>query len=303
MRYNKIIMDKTIGFIGLGTMGAPIATRLLNCGFRLVLYDIDTKKLEIFSKRSNCEIASSPKDMGKTVRRVITILPNSDIVSEVLFANNGLIHSLSDGSMVIDMSTGSVPAFIEQAEKLAEKKLQMVDFPVGRSPAEALTGQLIAMAGIDKNHADAIDDIAEAIAERTIYTGKLGNGLRLKLVNNYMAMVGHVLAAEVLALALKVGLNRDQTVCLLQKTAAGRGQLLTNFPKKVLANDITPDFPISMGIKDINMALELFSTAGQEGKFGNLANQIFMQAAQNGYNDKDCTSVLTYLDEVVERQS
>ena len=200
------------------------------------------------------------------------------------------------------MSTGSVPAFIKQAEKLAEKKLQMVDLPVGRSPAEALEGQLIAMAGIDKDHAGAVVDIAEAIAEETIYTGKLGDGLRLKLVNNYMAMIGHVLAAEVLALALKVGLNRNQTVCLLQKTAAGRGQLLTNFPKKVLANDITPDFPVSMGIKDIDMALELFSSIGQEGKFGTLANQIFMKASNNGYSDKDCTSVLNYLDEAFNLQ-
>jgi len=296
-------MDKTIGFIGLGTMGAPIATRLLNCGFSLILYDINIRKLEIFSKSSNCEIALSPKDIGKSAQRVITILPNSDIVSEVLFGDDGLIHSLSDGSVVIEMSTGSVPAFIKQAEKLAEKKLQMVDLPVGRSPAEALEGQLIAMAGIDKDHAGAVVDIAEAIAEETIYTGKLGDGLRLKLVNNYMAMIGHVLAAEVLALALKVGLNRNQTVCLLQKTAAGRGQLLTNFPKKVLANDITPDFPVSMGIKDIDMALELFSSIGQEGKFGTLANQIFMKASNNGYSDKDCTSVLNYLDEAFNLQS
>ena len=296
-------MDKKIGFIGLGTMGAPIATRLLNCGFSLILYDIDIRKLEIFSKSSNCEIALSPKDVGKSAQRVITILPNSDIVSEVLFGDNGLIHSLSDGSVVIEMSTGSVPAFIKQAEKLAEKKLQMVDLPVGRSPAEALEGQLIAMAGIDKDHAGAVVDIAEAIAEETIYTGKLGDGLRLKLVNNYMAMIGHVLAAEVLALALKVGLNRNQTVCLLQKTAAGRGQLLTNFPKKVLANDITPDFPVSMGIKDIDMALQLFSSIGQEGKFGTLAKQIFMKASNNGYSDKDCTSVLNYLDEAFDLQS
>lgn len=296
-------MDKKIGFIGLGTMGAPIATRLLNCGFSLILYDIDIRKLEIFSKSSNCEIALSPKDVGKSAQRVITILPNSDIVSEVLFGDNGLIHSLSDGSVVIEMSTGSVPAFIKQAEKLAEKKLQMVDLPVGRSPAEALTGQLIAMVGIDKDHAGAVVDIAEAIAEETIYTGKLGDGLRLKLVNNYMAMIGHVLAAEVLALALKVGLNRNQTVCLLQKTAAGRGQLLTNFPKKVLANDITPDFPVSMGIKDIDMALELFSSIGQEGKFGTLAKQIFIKASNNGYSDKDCTSVLNYLDEAFDLQS
>ncbi len=296
-------MDKKIGFIGLGTMGAPIATRLLNCGFSLILYDIDIRKLEIFSKSSSCEIALSPKDVGKSAQRVITILPNSDIVSEVLFGDNGLIHSLSDGSVVIEMSTGSVPAFIKQAEKLAEKKLQMVDLPVGRSPAEALTGQLIAMAGIDKDHAGAVVDIAEAIAEETIYTGKLGDGLRLKLVNNYMAMIGHVLAAEVLALALKVGLNRNQTVCLLQKTAAGRGQLLTNFPKKVLANDITPDFPVSMGIKDIDMALELFSSIGQEGKFGTLAKQIFIKASNNGYSDKDCTSVLNYLDEAFDLQS
>ena len=98
-------MDKTIGFIGLGTMGAPIATRLLNCGFSLILYDIDIRKLEIFSKSSNCEIALSPKDIGKSAQRVITILPNSDIVSEVLFGDDGLIHSLSDGSVVIEMST------------------------------------------------------------------------------------------------------------------------------------------------------------------------------------------------------
>ncbi len=287
----------------MGTMGAPIARRLLACGFKLVVHDIDIQKLALFSQIPNCQTASSPMEVAEKVKRVITILPDSHIVSEVLFAENGLVRSLSMGSLVIEMSTGSASAFLEQAEKLAARNLQMLDLPVGRSPDDALTGQLIAMAGTDENHAERIADIVSVIAEETIYTGRLGNGLRLKLVNNYMAMIGHVLAAEVLALALKVGLQRDQTVQLLQKTAAGRGQLLTNFPKKVLADDITADFPVSMGVKDIDMALELFSSVHQEGQFGKLAKQIFMQAAYDGYSNKDCTAVLLYLDKMLGNQA
>jgi len=289
-------MNDRLGFIGLGTMGAQIARRLLECGIRLAVFDIDKDRSVQFTDIPGCHRAVSAQEVA-AAGRVITMLPDSRAVSEVLFGAGALARSLSAGSLVIDMSTGSVPAFLKQAEMLASMQVQMVDIPVGRSPAEARTGQLIAMAGMDRNSSYPVADILSAIAEETVYAGALGNGLRLKLVNNYMAMVGHVLAGEVLALAKAAGLDRKQTVSLLQKTAAGRGQLLTNYPKKVLAGDITPDFPVSMGIKDIDMALELFSAGNLEGRFGTLARQIFTEAVASGYGDRDCTAVMLHLDE------
>ena len=96
-----------------------------------------------------------------------------------------------------------------------------------------------------------------------------------------MAMINHVLTGEVLSFANTVGLARELTVSVLSSTAAGKGQLLTNFPKKVLAGDISPDFSINMGIKDLDMALELAEKSNFDPSFGKLAHSIFSKAKKN----------------------
>ena len=102
----------------------------------------------------------------------------------------------------------------------------------------------------------------EAMADTIHYMGPIGAGIRTKLVNNYMSMVGMLLVAEALTLAAKCDLDRNRVVQVLSGTTAGRGQLNVNYPKKVLAGDITPDFPLRMGLKDISLALELGAEMG-----------------------------------------
>lgn len=294
-------MSETVGMIGLGTMGRPMARRLLDCGFSLVLHDRDETVLNLFSDLPGCRIAESPAELAKLCQRVITMLPTSDVVETVLFGTDGMAQALLPGSLVMESSTGSVSQLESQAERLNAMGVHMIDAPFGRSPREAARGKLVAMVGgTDAEHA-MVADLLDALAEKTIIAGPLGYGLRLKLVNNYMAMINHVLTGEVLALGAAIGLGREQTVSLLSTTAAGRGQLLTNFPNKVLRGDISPDFPVSMGIKDLDMALQLFHDHGLEAGFGRLARQGFVAAAEAGHGGDDCTAMLKYFDSQMKK--
>ena len=151
------------------------------------------------------------------------------------------------------------------------------------------------MAGGDANDIEQASEIFEAVGNTIIHVGPIGYGLKSKLVNNYMAMVNNALTAETLSLANKVGLDIEAIAKVMSSTAAGLGQLNTNYPKKVLANDLTPDFPISMVIKDLNMASELAGSFKSQCLFGELAKKMFQEAEDDGMGHLDQTAILKHL--------
>ena len=285
-----------VGFVGLGTMGTAMATHLLDGGWNLVLFDIDETKLAPFQGYANCVIAGSPAETMRLCNRLVTMLPTSDHVEQVLFGAAGAIAEIRTGDLVIEMSTGQLDMLEQQAHRLETAGAALVDAPVCLSPAEAASGDLIALAGGRTEDMAGAADLLEALSQRIIHAGPTGYGLRLKLVNNYMSMINHVLTGEVLALASAAGLDRQLTIDLLQNTAAGRGQLLTNYPKKVLRGDTSADFPITMGIKDLSMAINMFETMRADASFGTLARQLFDDAARAGHGARDCTAMLEYFD-------
>jgi 4-hydroxybutyrate dehydrogenase/sulfolactaldehyde 3-reductase len=286
-----------IGFIGLGTMGAPMASNLIKTGWDLVVFDIDQTRCATLKENTNCVIASAPEDVMNLASRLITMLPTSEQVDAALFGEKGAVGGMQPGDIVIEMSTGQIDQLERQARQIQSLDAILIDAPVCLSPAEAATGNLISLVGGDRGDIERVSDLLDALSQRVIHAGPTGYGLRLKLVNNYMSMINHVLTAEVLALAAAVGLDRQLTVDLLQNTAAGRGQLLTNFPKKVLRGDTTADFPINMGIKDLSMAIAMFDQMKDNAAFGSLARQLFDDAAKAGFGGKDCTAMLEYFDE------
>ena len=292
-----------IGFIGLGTMGAPMASNLIKTGWDLVVFDIDQARCATLKENTNCVIASAPEDVMNLASRLITMLPTSEQVDAALFGEKGAVGGMQPGDIVIEMSTGQIDQLERQARQIQSLDAILIDAPVCLSPAEAATGNLISLVGGDRGDIERVSDLLDALSQRVIHAGPTGYGLRLKLVNNYMSMINHVLTAEVLALAAAVGLDRQLTVDLLQNTAAGRGQLLTNFPKKVLRGDTTADFPINMGIKDLSMAIAMFDQMKDNAAFGSLARQLFDDAAKAGFGGKDCTAMLEYFDERFTKES
>ena len=173
-----------------------------------------------------------------------------------------------------------------------------MDAPVGRTPREAAEGKALIMAGGSQTDFDEALPIFAAMADRIVHVGEFGSGIRLKLVNNYMAMVGMVLTGEALMFAAKLGLDRATVVEVLSNTTAGRGQLITNFPHKVLAGDLTPDFPLGMGYKDIHLAMTLAASVGAPLGLGAYAQQMFALAKSWGRQDQDCTAMLLLLEDL-----
>ena len=286
-----------IAFIGLGVMGGAMARHLVDKGHDVAVYDIAPGARDGF-RNLKCRVAESPADAAAGARVLMTMLPEGTHVRSVLFGENGAARTLAANALVIEMSTIDALTSLAIAADLAAMGLRMIDAPVGRTPEHARAGKLLVMAG----GSDA--DLAEAsplfacFADEIVHVGPLGHGIKMKLVNNYMSMVGMVMTAEALTLARKVGLDRDTAVKVIQGTVAGRGQINTNFPNKVLKGDITPDFPLRMGLKDLSLALALGASAGSPLPLGSAARELYALARSWGRSEQDCTAMLLLIEDI-----
>ena len=286
-----------IAFIGLGTMGGAMLRNLCARGFQVAGYDISAATMAGLGDVA-FRAATSPADAARGCRVLITMLPTSAHVREALFGDAGAASALAEGALVIEMSTGDAGETDRIAADLAAMQLRCLDAPVGRTPREAAQGRALIMVGGDAADVAEARPVFEAMADEIVHVGPRGTGIRLKLVNNYMSMVGMVLTGEALMFAAKLGLDRATAVRVMSNTTAGRGQLLTNFPGKVLAGDITPDFPMRMGYKDLRLALNLAASVGAPLGLGGYAEQMFALAKSWGRQDQDCTAMLLLLEDV-----
>ena len=286
-----------IAFLGLGVMGGAMLRNLVRRGFTVAGYDLLPAAMDRLAD-TGYRRASSPADAARGSHVVITMLPTSGHVTDALFGPEGAAAALAPGALVIEMSTGDAVQTDHIAAELAARGLRCIDAPVGRTPREAAEGRALIMAGGSPADLEEAAPIFAAMADEIVHVGAFGSGIRLKLVNNYMSMVGMVLTGEALMFAAKLGLDRDKVVKVLSNTTAGRGQLLTNFPRKVLAGDLTPDFPLRMGYKDIHLAMNLAASVGAPLGLGGYAEQMFALAKAWGRQEQDCTAMLLLLEDL-----
>ena len=286
-------VEQKILFIGLGIMGAPMAKNIIREGFDVAVCDIQQNVVDGFKGVVSAG-STNPCEAADQRNVIMMILPNSDIVDAVLFDKGGVLETCAPNSLIVDMSTGSYPKLMETAKRVANRGHRFVDAPVGRTPREAITGNLLVMAGGEADDVAALDGVFNAVGDTILHVGPVGCGLKAKLVNNYMAMVNNALTGETLSLAKAAGLDLRTMAKLMSSTAAGLGQLNTNYPKKVLAGDLTPDFPIFMAVKDLNMAIELAEIANHKVQFGRVAREEFISAEKAGMGTLDQTAILEY---------
>ncbi|MDC0649044.1 NAD(P)-binding domain-containing protein [Alphaproteobacteria bacterium] len=286
-------MEQKILFIGLGIMGAPMAENIIQKGFDVAVCDIQQNVVDGFKGIASIT-STKPSEAADQRNVIMMILPNSDVVNSVLFDEGGALETCAPNSLIVDMSTGSYTKLMETAKRVAKRGHRFIDAPVGRTPREAITGKLLVMAGGETDDIAALDGAFKAVGDTVIHVGETGCGLKAKLVNNYMAMVNNAVTGETLSLAKALGLDMVAMAKLMSSTAAGLGQLNTNYPKKVLSGDLTPDFPIFMAVKDLNMAIELAETVSNKAQFGRMARAEFINADKAGMGSLDQTAILEY---------
>ncbi|MBU1442013.1 MAG: NAD(P)-dependent oxidoreductase [Gammaproteobacteria bacterium] len=288
-----------VAFLGLGAMGAPMAQRLVQGGHTVRGFDTAPAARERLAG-----IGGSPFDTAAAAAEgadaVITMLPDERIVESVLFGDQGAARAMRRHALLLEMSTSDADWIHTCAERLSSAGVRVMDVPVARGVREAAAGELLVMAGGDAADMDAARPLLGCFgrAEDVLHVGPRGSAIRLKLINNYLSMVNMVVAAEGLSFAALAGVPREMALRVLGATPAGRGQLLTNFPRKVLRGDVTPDFPLRLGLKDLSLALNLGARLGAPLHLGSAARQTFGLAARWGRAEEDCTAMLLLLEDL-----
>lgn len=243
-----------IGFIGLGIMGKPMAKNLQKAGYELVVMDKNMDVTDEFAA-TGATVVSTPKAVAEQVMTIITMLPNSPHVKEVVLGNDGIIEGAKPGTIVVDMSSIAPLVSREIAAQLAEKEVELLDAPVSGGEPKAIDGTLSVMVGGKKEVFDKCYDIMKTMAGSVVLTGSIGAGNTTKLANQIIVALNIAAMSEALVLATKAGVEPDLVFQAIRGGLAGSTVLDAKAPL-VMDRKFDPGFRINLHIKDLQNALD-----------------------------------------------
>lgn len=280
-----------VGFVGLGRMGRPMASNMCRKGFRLVVHDINSeavKELESLQARAGETVA----DVAGQSDIIVTMLPNSAVVQEVVAGAAGILEHAKPGSLIMDMSTVDPLLTDALAKQAAAKGIGYVDAPVGRLASHADRGESLFMVGGSDEDFARVKPLLEAMGTTVYHCGPVGAGMRTKLVNNLLAVASCQMNAEALSLSQRFGLDIEKTLEVLYGTTAVNGQLKIAWPAKVLAGDIEPGFTIDLAHKDLSLIVEAANAAKVPMPMVAAAREAFSAARAAGFGGKDFSAMV-----------
>jgi 4-hydroxybutyrate dehydrogenase/sulfolactaldehyde 3-reductase len=281
----------TIGFIGLGNMGRPMASNLCRKGRRLIVYDVNPVPVRGLADLG-ADVAGDVAAVAAKADVVFTMLPTSASVEAVIGDASGVLHHARPGTVVVDMST--IDPFITDrlASAAATRSIAFVDAPVGRLASHAERGESLFMVGADDATFERIRPLLEAMGTTIHHCGTVGSGMRTKLVNNYLAIISCQLNAEAIGLAQRFGLSLEKTLEVIHGTTATNGQLKIAWPLKVLQGDVAPGFTIDLAHKDLTLIVEAANAAGVPVPVAAVAREAFSAARAGGHGAKDFSAIV-----------
>jgi len=215
-------MTITVGFIGLGAMGMPMASNLVRKGFDVTAYDVETAKIErVAGLGAHASTSAAGAVVGKDV--VFTMLPATPQVEQVVLGGDGILSQMTRGSTLVDMSTIDPAGTDKVAAACAEAGVYFTDCPVGRLVLHAERGESLFMVGGDDATFSRIEPLLNAMGTAIHRCGPVGMGTRMKVVNNFMLLVTAQIVAESLVLGAKLGLDIETIKTVTAATTATNG--------------------------------------------------------------------------------
>ncbi|GAA0343451.1 2-hydroxy-3-oxopropionate reductase [Oceanobacillus oncorhynchi subsp. oncorhynchi] len=291
----------SIGFIGLGVMGFPMASNLLRAGKELVVFDINAEQAARLPYQERVTIASSKEELAKQVDMVLLMLPNSPHVKEAVTGEGGLIESLPAGALLIDMSSISSTVTKEINQKLEEKNIDMLDAPVSGGQSGAMNGILTFMVGGKKENYDKALELLQIMGEKVIHCGEVGSGQTVKIVNQLMSAVNLVSMSEGFTLGVKGGVDPEimREVIL---NGSGRCWALEDRMPVILDRNFEPGFTVDLHTKDISLALEVGKELQVPLYATSLVHELFKTLQAKGEGGKDNSAVITLYEALAETE-
>ncbi|HHL2823416.1 TPA: sulfolactaldehyde 3-reductase [Citrobacter murliniae] len=282
----------TFAFLGLGQMGSPMANNLLQKGHALRVFDVNQQAVNELVQKGAIA-AQTPAEAAKGAEFIITMLPNGDIVRQVLLGKDGVSEGLSHDALVIDMSTIHPLQTDALINEMQEKGISMMDAPVGRTSVNAIDGTLLILAGGTPEQVERARPVLMCMGNELVEAGGPGMGIRVKLINNYMSIALNALSAEAAVLCESLGLSLDVAIKVMSGTAAGKGHFTTTWPGKVLKGDLSPAFMVDLALKDLRIAVDVASQTGAPLNMGIAAETYYTSASENGRGRQDWSALLS----------
>jgi 4-hydroxybutyrate dehydrogenase/sulfolactaldehyde 3-reductase len=285
-------MDR-IGFIGLGRMGAPMALNMQRKGFALTVHDTRREAVDRLVG-AGARAGNGVAGVAAASDMVITMLPDGNVVEEVVLGRGGVIESGAEGMLIMDMSTVDPQSTDRLAAAARAAGMRFVDAPVGRLASHADRGESLFMVGAGEADFAAVKPMLEAMGTTIHHCGAPGMGTRAKLVNNFLAIVSCQMNAEALTLAKGFGLDLETILDVIHGTTATNGQLKLNYATKVLTGDTEPGFTIDLAHKDLSLIVTAANAARVPLPIAAVARESLSLARASGYSGKDFSALLDH---------
>lgn len=287
-------MAMSIGFIGVGNMGNPMAANVLKAGFPMVVFDMNPQAMQNLIQ-GGAQRAASAREVVERSELVLTSLPASPDVEAVYLEPGGLVESAKPGTILIDLSSvlPSTPRKIEPRAK--ERGVYFLEAPVSGGVSGARAATLAIMVGGDPEVLTRAHSVLRAIGPNIFHVGPVGAGNIVKAINNMMASVNSLAMMEGVALGVKAGLD-PMTIYEVVKASSGGSKALERIPNSLVPRKFEPGFKVQLMNKD----LETFNTVAKElhvpVSFSNVAQQYQQAAIAAGLADQDTSVVMTIIE-------
>jgi len=280
-----------VGFIGLGTMGAPMARNILKKGHRLIVADVVPEAVASLAA-AGATAATTPRDVAAASDIVITMLPDAPDVERVALGPDGIVAGIRPSAIYVDMSTIDPDTTRRVGEAIARKGASMIDSPVGKTADHAVAGTLTLMVGGDDDVVARCRPVLDCMGSDFFHCGGLGAGQTMKLINNLLATAVSEASIEALVTGTKSGLSLDTMLSVLRTTMAWNNALAIALPKRPLAGDFSPGFMLKLAHKDCRLALAMAEKLGVATPVGRAALASVDEGVKRGFGDDDVGALL-----------
>jgi 3-hydroxyisobutyrate dehydrogenase-like beta-hydroxyacid dehydrogenase len=288
-------MAKRIGFIGLGSMGKPMAVNLIKAGFEvMVTYHRNKAPAEELAAMG-AKVAHSLLELAEFSDVVVTILPKDEQMLEVYLSENGLVNGLKAGSVCIEM-TSSKPDTVKRIARIAlEKQIQVLDAPVSGGVAGAKEGTLSIMIGGDQSVLEECRPILQAMGSKLFYTGEVGSGKAIKMINQLLNAGNTYIASEALYLARALDLDLKLLADVIQNSSGDSFVFRNAVSKFMIPETFEGGFKLELMTKDVRLNIDQAADSGVELPISAQIHHIYKDVVEQGLGDKHYAAVSEWI--------
>lgn len=267
-----------IGFIGLGVMGTPMATHLAHAGHRLSVLDLDRELTDRVARQLDARAASTPAELARYSDVIITMLPNGQVVQQVVTGPDGVLQGVRPGALLLDTSSAEPWLTEATAAALAERGARMVDAPVSGAAWGAADATLVFMVGGADADVERVRPLLQLMGRSVHHLGGLGCGHAMKCLNNCVTAMTFAATSEALVAGKRYGLDPKAMVDVLNESTGGSWITQTHYHQRVFNRAFDDPFKLGLMLKDVGIALQLARETATPMPMAGLGQQLWRMA-------------------------